>query len=146
MIIITRCHTEGGRVTHSCIFENSLRKHIPEHMKRRLMGILEGCILVDMWTESIGRASRITKATDFLGWLPLMQKGKCLIIQERRGTISKRKSPRTHGRDRDMICTSWGSLGWHWSKGVAILKGTTTRVLKGGMHHLRYRRDNAQIF
>ena len=90
MIIITRCHIEeGGRVTHSCILENSLRKHIPEHMKRRLMGISEGCILVDMWTRCIGRTSRIIEPADFLGRLPLMQKGKCLILQEQEARLVK---------------------------------------------------------
>ena len=43
-----------------------------------------------------GRASRITEAADFLGRVPLMQKKKCLILQERGDTISKRKSPCTN--------------------------------------------------
>ena len=58
-----------------------------------------------------GRASCITEAADFLGRVPLMQKKKCLILQERGGTISKRKSPCTNSHKplQEVSTTAWKS-------------------------------------
>ena len=57
------------------------------------------------------RASCITEAADFLGRVPLMQKKKCLILQERGGTISRRKSPCTNSHKplQEVSTTAWKS-------------------------------------
>ena len=68
--------------------------------------------MLQPWIDYLhGRTSRITEAADFLGRVSLMQKKKCLILQERGGTISKRKSPCTNSHKplQEVSTAAWKS-------------------------------------